>query len=190
MRLRRVECSQSPMRAMRFIKMQGAGNDYIFVDCFQQRVPEDPAELTRRISDRHTGVGGDGLILVMPSETVDARMRMWNADGSEAEMCGNGIRCVGRYLFDGGRVTNTAMRIETAAGMRNVEIGHTSLPLRSVRVDMGRPILNAAGIPTTLPGDPPTDAFLSFPHCPPDADVSEAAVTCARRASVSSVLTA
>ncbi len=87
---------------MRFTKMQGAGNDYVYVDCFAEPIPPRPAELARRISDRHFGVGSDGLILICPSRQADAQMRMFNADGSEAEMCGNGIRCVAKYLYDHG----------------------------------------------------------------------------------------
>ncbi len=88
--------------AMRFTKMQGAGNDYIYVDCFAQPAPADPAELARRVADRHFGIGGDGLILICPSQVADARMRMFNADGSEGEMCGNGVRCVAKYVYDHG----------------------------------------------------------------------------------------
>ena len=87
---------------MRFTKMQGVGNDYIYVDCFAEPMPERPAELARRVSDRHFGIGGDGLILICPSQQADARMRMFNADGSESEMCGNGIRCLAKYLYDHG----------------------------------------------------------------------------------------
>ena len=85
---------------MRFTKMHGAGNDYVYVNCFEEPMPDDPAALARRVSDRHFGIGGDGLILICPSTTADARMRMFNADGSEAEMCGNGIRCVAKYVYD------------------------------------------------------------------------------------------
>src|SRR5690606_4856456 len=86
--------------SMRFTKMQGAGNDYVYVDCFAERPPSDPGELARRIADRNFGVGGDGLVLIRPSEKADARMQMFNADGSEAEMCGNALRCVAKYLYD------------------------------------------------------------------------------------------
>ena len=82
--------------------MHGAGNDYVYVNCFEESFPQDVAKLARRISDRHKGVGGDGLILICPSELADAQMRMFNADGSEAEMCGNGIRCVAKFVFDRG----------------------------------------------------------------------------------------
>src|SRR3712207_9312616 len=86
---------------MRFVKMHGIGNDYVYVDCFQETV-HHPEQLAVRLSDRHFGVGGDGLILIMPSEQADARMRMFNADGSEAQMCGNGIRCLAKYVYESG----------------------------------------------------------------------------------------
>ena len=87
---------------MQFTKMHGIGNDYVYVDCFAQKAPADPAGLAQKIADRHFGVGGDGLILICPSEKADARMRMFNADGSESEMCGNGVRCVAKYVYDHG----------------------------------------------------------------------------------------
>ena len=139
---------------MRFTKMQGAGNDYIYVDCFAEPMPEQPDELARRISDRHFGVGGDGLILICPSQRADARMRMFNADGSEAEMCGNGIRCVAKYVYDHGLCRETTLRIETGRGVLTVELEVRDGVVRRVRVDMGEPILLPELIPTTLPGDP------------------------------------
>src|SRR4249920_1533101 len=102
--------------AMRFVKMQGAGNDYVYVECFTQRPPRDPVALSKVISDRHFGIGSDGLILVMPSERADARMRMFNADGSEAEMCGNGIRCVAKFVHDHGIAMKPRLSIETGRG--------------------------------------------------------------------------
>src|SRR5512135_3302529 len=107
---------------MRFTKMHGAGNDYVYVDCFAQPLPERPAELARRISDRHFGVGGDGLILILPSQVADARMQMFNADGSEAEMCGNGIRCVAKYVYDHGLVRKPTLKIETGRGTLTLEL--------------------------------------------------------------------
>src|SRR5580692_2412339 len=101
---------------MRFTKMQGAGNDYIYVDCFHNKPPLDPPMLSRKISDRHFGVGADGLILIGPSETADVRMRMFNADGSEAEMCGNGVRCVAKYVYDHGIAPKDRVSIETGRG--------------------------------------------------------------------------
>jgi len=142
---------------MRFTKMHGAGNDYIYVDCFAQPVPGDPAGLARRVADRHFGVGGDGLILICPSDRADARMRMFNADGSEAEMCGNGIRCVAKYLYDHGLCQRERLEVETGAGVLSLDLMIEGDRVRRVRVDMGRPILNPAEIPTTLPGNPLVD---------------------------------
>jgi len=106
---------------MQFVKMHGLGNDYVYVDTSISAV-ENPADLAREVSDRHFGIGSDGLILILPSEVADARMRMFNADGSEAQMCGNGIRCVAKYLYDHERVSGTTVNIETAAGVRNIEV--------------------------------------------------------------------
>ena len=112
---------------MRFTKLHGAGNDYIYLDCIRQAPPRDPAGLSRAVSDRHFGVGSDGLILICPSERADVRMRMFNADGSEAEMCGNGVRCVAKYVHDHGIAVKPRLAIETgrcvaAAGGRHVEM--------------------------------------------------------------------
>jgi len=145
---------------MRFTKMQGAGNDYIYVDCFNGKPPSDPARLSRAISDRHFGVGADGLILIMPSEKADARMRMFNADGSEAEMCGNGVRCVAKYVYDHGIAKKSALKIETGRGVLNLDCEVSSGKVQQVRVDMGEPILEASRIPTTLPGNPPMEVIL------------------------------
>jgi diaminopimelate epimerase len=140
--------------------MHGAGNDYVYVDCFRNPVPHDPAGLSRVISDRHCGVGSDGLILICPSDKADARMRMFNADGSEAEMCGNGIRCVAKFLHDHGLVRKTTLAVETGRGVLTLDVQVQGGSVRQVRVDMGEPILEAARIPTTLPGNPPLDAAL------------------------------
>jgi diaminopimelate epimerase len=148
------------MATMRFTKMQGAGNDYIYVDCFRQPMPHDPAGLSRAVSDRHFGVGGDGLILICPSDKADARMRMFNADGSEAEMCGNGVRCVAKFVYDHGLVRKPTLCVETGRGVLTLELEVAAGAVRQVRVEMGEPILAAAQIPTTLPGDPPQDVPL------------------------------
>jgi diaminopimelate epimerase len=164
---------------MRFTKMQGAGNDYVYVDCFANPLPHDPAGLSRAISDRHFGVGSDGLILICPSNQADARMRMFNADGSEAEMCGNGIRCVAKYLYDHGLVRKPALAVETGRGVLHLELEIQGGAVHQVRVDMGEPILLAASIPTALPGNPPireplnvegrefevTCVSMGNPHC-------------------------
>jgi diaminopimelate epimerase len=145
---------------MRFTKMQGCGNDYVYVDCFTQKPPANPAALSTKIADRHFGVGGDGLILICPSEKADARMRMFNADGSEAEMCGNGIRCVAKYVHDHGIAKKPTLTIETGRGVLTLELETRGGKVEQVRVDMGEPILEAAKIPTTLPGNPPIDVPL------------------------------
>ncbi len=137
---------------MRFTKMHGAGNDYVYVNCFDEPQPADPAHLARTIADRHFGVGGDGLILICPSDVADARMRMFNADGSESEMCGNGVRCVAKYVYDHGISQQDTLRIETGAGVLSLELTASSGKVDKVRVDMGEPILEAKHIPTVLPG--------------------------------------
>ncbi|MCS7304216.1 MAG: diaminopimelate epimerase [Thermoguttaceae bacterium] len=139
---------------MRFTKMHGAGNDYIFVNCFQEPMPENPAELARQVSDRHFGIGGDGLILICPSEKADAKMRIFNADGSEAEMCGNGIRCVAKYLYDHGLARKPVLQIETGRGVLNLRLELQQGRVQQVEVDMGEPILDPERIPTQLPGNP------------------------------------
>jgi diaminopimelate epimerase len=142
---------------MRFTKMHGAGNDYIYVDCFAQPVPNELALLARRIADRRFGVGGDGLILIRPSQVADAWMQMFNSDGSPAEMCGNGIRCVAKYVYDHGICPRETLRIETGAGVLTLELETDQGKVVRVRVDMGPPILDPERIPTTLQGHPIVD---------------------------------
>jgi len=140
---------------MNFVKMHGAANDYVYVDCFVEPGPADPAAVAPRIADRHRGVGGDGLILVEPSERATARMRMFNADGSEAEMCGNGVRCVAHLVVARGRAPAGAVTIETGRGVLTLDV-RPSGPRRSqVRVEMGEPLLAAADIPVAGLGDGP-----------------------------------
>jgi diaminopimelate epimerase len=146
---------------MRFTKMQGCGNDYIYVDCITNPMPHDPPGLARAMSDRHFGVGGDGLILICPSDKADARMRMYNADGSEAEMCGNGVRCVAKYVHNHGLVRKPALRIETGRGVLSLDLEIAGGSVQQVRVDMGEPILRGESIPTKLPGNPPLDVPLA-----------------------------
>jgi diaminopimelate epimerase len=148
------------MPDLRFTKMHGAGNDYVYVDAFRDRLPNDIPALARVMSDRHRGIGGDGLIVIGPSDRGDARMRMFNADGSEAEMCGNGIRCVAKYVYDHGLARKERMDIETGRGVLTVDVQVEAGKARQVRVNMGRPILSAPQIPTTLPGNPPVRATL------------------------------
>ncbi len=131
---------------MRFTKMQGLGNDYVYVNCFQEKV-ENPSEMAKRISDRHFGVGADGLILIGPSEQADFEMAMYNADGSRGEMCGNGIRCVAKYVYDYGLTDKTSISVETLGGIKYLDLTIEDGKAVLVRVDMGRPELRAREIP-------------------------------------------
>jgi diaminopimelate epimerase len=143
---------------MLFTKMQGAGNDYIYVDCFSQPIPADPAALARAVSDRHFGIGADGLILICPAEGADAEMRMFNADGSYSGMCGNGIRCVAKFVHDHGIAVRDQLKITSDGKPYLLDLQLRAGKVERVRVDMGEPILTSSQIPTTLPGDPPVDA--------------------------------
>jgi diaminopimelate epimerase len=151
---------------MRFTKMQGAGNDYVYVDCFAEPVPKNIPDVARRISDRRFGVGGDGLILICPSERADAEMRMYNADGSYSEMCGNGIRCVAKFLYDHGICRRESQRIESGGKVLSLELRVSRGLIDEVRVDMGEPILQPDQVPTTLrspigPSEPVVDVPLA-----------------------------
>jgi diaminopimelate epimerase len=148
---------------MRFTKMHGAGNDYVYVDCFAQPTPEQPDELARKVSDRHFGIGGDGLILICRSPVADARMRMFNADGSESEMCGNGVRCVAKYVYDHGLCRNETLRIETGRGVLTLNLEVADGRAHRVRVDMGEPILEPARIPVEFPRAFPGDRIVDVP---------------------------
>jgi diaminopimelate epimerase len=146
---------------MKFTKMHGIGNDYIYVDLFHERVPADLPRLAIAMSDRHFGIGSDGLILIGPSERADARMRMFNADGSESEMCGNGIRCVAKYIHDHGIAPRSRVRIETGRGILTLDLEVVDGKAQRVKVDMGAPILQGSDIPTRLPGDPPINVQMT-----------------------------
>ncbi|MBJ6726983.1 diaminopimelate epimerase [Geomesophilobacter sediminis] len=137
---------------MRFTKMQGAGNDYVYVNCFEEKV-EDPAAVAVKVSNRNFGIGSDGLILIMPSDKADVRMRMFNSDGSESEMCGNGIRCVAKYAYDHGIVSKKEITAETGAGILTLQLftGDDN-KVNKVRVNMGPPRLTRAEIP--MQGEP------------------------------------
>ncbi|QVL33340.1 diaminopimelate epimerase [Telmatocola sphagniphila] len=147
---------------MKFTKMQGAGNDYVYVDCFREKFPADPAKLSRAVSDRHFGIGSDGMILICPSEKADARMRMFNSDGSEGEMCGNGLRCVAKYVYDHGISKNETLKLETGRGILTVDLLIEQGKVHRAKVNMGEPILLSEKIPTTLPGDPPKNVPLNI----------------------------
>lgn len=129
---------------MRFTKMQGIGNDYIYVNCFEEEV-RNPGETAKRISDRHFGVGSDGLVLICPDQQADFRMRMFNADGSESEMCGNAARCVGKYVYDRGLTKKTEVSLATGAGIKILRIRAQEGKASSVKVDMGMPEIQGIG---------------------------------------------
>ena len=137
---------------VRFAKMEGLGNDYVYVADFKNSITNAP-EFAMRVSDRHFGIGGDGLVLIGHSDKADFRMRMFNADGSEGEMCGNAIRCVGKYVYDKGFTANTTITVETLAGIRTLDLTLQDGSVTSARVDMGRPILAPREIPVDADGD-------------------------------------
>lgn len=145
---------------IRFTKMQGAGNDYIYIDCFRDPIPERPDQLSRDISDRHFGVGADGLILILPSQRADVQMRMFNADGSEAEMCGNGIRCLAKYVYDHDLCRQTTLQVETQRGVLTLELRVREERVDQVRVDMGEPILSPREVPAKFVGESVVDRPL------------------------------
>ena len=131
---------------IKFTKMHGLGNDYVYIDVTKENL-ENPSELSKYISDRHFGVGSDGLILICPSDKADFRMRMFNSDGSEAEMCGNGIRCVGKFVYDKKLTDKTLVTIETKVGIKTLKLNVKDEKVDTVRVDMGTPILESEKIP-------------------------------------------
>jgi diaminopimelate epimerase len=138
---------------MKFTKMHGTGNDYIYVNGFIE-VIDNPSEFAIKYSDRHKGIGSDGLVLILPSETCDFRMRMFNADGSESEMCGNASRCIGKYVYDKGMTTKTEVTLETLAGVKVLKLFlGADGKVDTVTVDMGEPILVASEIPTVFEGE-------------------------------------
>ena len=131
---------------MKFTKMHGIGNDYVYVNCFQETV-ENPGETALKISDRHFGIGSDGLILSKPSEVADGRMEMYNSDGSQGAMCGNGIRCVAKYMYDYGITDKTSISVETKSGIKYLDLNVKDGKVDTVKVNMGAPILTPAAIP-------------------------------------------
>jgi diaminopimelate epimerase len=139
---------------MKFTKMHGCGNDYVYINCFEEKV-DDPNRLSTIISDRHFGIGSDGLVLICPSEVADCKMRMFNPDGSESEMCGNAIRCVAKYVHDRNVVRKQTITVETLAGIKIIEV-HTNAKgeAETLTVDMGEPILTPEEIPVVASGTP------------------------------------
>jgi len=146
---------------MKFTKMQGCGNDYVYVNCFEETV-DNPSKLAKAISDRHFGVGSDGLILIMPSDFADCRMRMFNWDGSESEMCGNGVRCVGKFVHDRGVVNKDTITVETLAGIKTLKLKlNDKNETVSLTVDMGEPILKPDEIPVVSQENPVKNLTLT-----------------------------
>lgn len=141
---------------MKFTKMQGLGNDYVYVNCLKEKI-QNPSELAKKISDRHFGVGSDGLIMINPSDKADFEMEMYNADGSRGEMCGNGIRCVGKYVYDYGLTDKTNISVETLGGIKHLELYVEEGKVVRVKVDMGHPILKPAEIPVVADGEQAVD---------------------------------
>ena len=145
---------------LKFTKMHGLGNDYVYMDAINQNI-ENRAELAKFVSDRHFGIGSDGLILICPSEVADFKMQMFNSDGSEAEMCGNGIRCVGKFVYDKGLTNKTTISIETLAGIKVLEMQEEQGKIKLVKVDMGEPILEPERIPVKSEEYPVTNLKLN-----------------------------
>ena len=141
---------------MKFTKMEGCGNDYVYINCFEEKV-ENPEKLAIEMSERHFGVGSDGLILIMPCEEADFRMRMFNADGSESEMCGNGTRCIGKYVYDKGLTNKTKVSLSTLAGIKYLDLHLKDGVVDTVTVDMGEPFLKADEIPVISDKNPVID---------------------------------
>ncbi len=137
---------------LHFTKMHGIGNDYIYFNCFETEI-KNPETLAVKLSDRHFSVGGDGIVLILPSDKADAKMRMFNADGSEGNMCGNAIRCVGKFLFDHGLVCKPNVTVETKSGIKTLELTVDNGKVTTVRVNMGKAELAPEKIPVALPGD-------------------------------------
>ena len=165
------------MQTFKFSKMHGAGNDYIYVNCFEEKV-ENINETAKAVSDRHFGIGGDGIILVCPSKVADAKMKMYNLDGSEGKMCGNGIRCVGKFLYDHGMVDineKDEITIETLSGIKKLKAYTSGGKVNRLRVDMGKAILDPKEIPVVLDGDKAVEiagknynitcVSMGNPHC-------------------------
>ena len=131
---------------MKFTKMHGCGNDYVYVNGFEEKI-EDPASVAIKVSDRHFGIGSDGLIMICPSKVADFRMAMYNADGSEGKMCGNGVRCIAKYVYDKGLTDKTQISIETLGGIKYLDLQGENGAVKTVKVDMGEPVLKAEEVP-------------------------------------------
>lgn len=157
---------------MKFTKMHGIGNDYVYVNCFEENV-SDPERLSVKLSDRHFGIGSDGLILICPSEKADFRMRMFNADGSEGIMCGNGTRCIGKYVYDHKMTHKTEITLETLGGIKNIKLYPENGLVKTAEVDMGEAVLKPADIPIAAEGD----TYINKPITAGDMNVNITAVS-------------
>lgn len=157
---------------IKFTKMQGCGNDYVYVNCMEETI-NNPGEVSRYISDRHFGIGSDGLILICPSVVADFRMAMYNADGSEGKMCGNGIRCIAKYVYEYGLTDKEQISIETKSGIKYLDLTVKDGKVCLVKVDMGAPVLKPEEIPVVA--DKGMDTFIDQPVC---IDGSEYKITC------------
>lgn len=144
---------------MKFTKMHGIGNDYVYVNCFEETV-ENPSQTAIAVSDRHKGIGSDGLVLIKPSEVADFTMEMYNADGSQSQMCGNAIRCVGKYVYENGLTDKTDISIETLAGIKYLQLTVVDGEVTIVQVNMGSPILVPNQIPVKLQGESAVDCSV------------------------------
>lgn len=158
---------------LKFTKMHGIGNDYVYIDAIKQKI-ENPNELAKQLSDRHYSIGGDGVILICESDVADAKMRMFNADGSEGMMCGNGVRCVGKFVYDNGIVNKSkdVITIETLSGIKKLELTIVDSKAQLIKVDMGKAILKAEDIPVVYEG---SDTVIAKPLL---VDGKEHIVTC------------
>lgn len=154
---------------MKFTKMQGLGNDYIYVNCFEEKL-QNINEIAKKVSDRHFGIGSDGLVLICPSDVADFKMDMYNSDGSQAEMCGNAIRCVGKYVHDKGLTNKEEITIETLAGIKHLHLFCENGTVYTAKVNMGKPILKPREIPIDADGD-------NFIRRPVEVDGKEYLVT-------------
>ena len=155
---------------MKFTKMHGCGNDYVYVNCFEEKI-ENPSETARLVSDRHFGIGSDGLILICPSDKADFRMAMYNLDGSEGKMCGNGVRCIAKYVYDHHLTDKTQMSLETLGGIKYLDLNIKDGKVETVTVDMGAPILTPSEIPVNIPKEQAVDE-------PVEIDGKEWRITC------------
>ena len=155
---------------MKFTKMHGCGNDYVYVNCFEEKI-ENPSETARLVSDRHFGIGSDGLILICPSDKADFRMAMYNLDGSEGKMCGNGVRCIAKYVYDHHLTDKTQISLETLGGIKYLDLNIKDGKVETVTVDMGAPILTPSEIPVNIPKEQAVDE-------PVEIDEKEWRITC------------